>query len=102
MLNVVHQLMGGLRSSMGYTGVADIDALRTVSEGINALRSPDSSILLITHYQRMLNYITPDVVHVLYKGRIVRSGGKELALELEAKGYDWITNAIDAEEGSDS
>ena len=77
----------------------DIDALRTVAEGINALRGPDMGILLITHYQRMLNYITPDRVHVLYKGRIVRSGDKELAYELEARGYDWITSAVDAEEG---
>jgi Fe-S cluster assembly ATP-binding protein len=76
----------------------DIDALRTVSDGINALRSPEMGILLITHYQRILNYVTPDRVHVLYKGRIVRSGGRELAAELEEKGYDWITNAIDAEE----
>jgi Fe-S cluster assembly ATP-binding protein len=77
----------------------DIDALRTVSEGINALKSPEMGILLITHYQRILNYVTPDHIHVLYRGRIVRSGGKELATELEEKGYDWITNAIDAEEG---
>ncbi len=77
----------------------DIDALRTVAEGINALRSPEVGVLLITHYQRMLNYVTPDHVHVLYRGRIVRSGGRELAAELEEKGYDWITNAIDAEEG---
>ncbi len=77
----------------------DIDALRTVAEGINALRSPEMSILLITHYQRILNYVTPDHVHVLYRGRIVRSGGQELAAELEEKGYDWITSAIDAEEG---
>jgi len=77
----------------------DIDALRTVSEGINALRTPEMGVLLITHYQRMLNYVTPDKVHVLYKGRIVRSGGLELATELEAKGYDWITNEVDAEEG---
>jgi len=82
----------------------DIDALRTVAEGINALRVPaaDSGeaamgVLLITHYQRILNYVTPDRVHVLYKGRIVRSGGSELASELEAKGYDWITDAVDAE-----
>ena len=75
----------------------DIDALRTVSEGINAMRGPEMGILLITHYQRMLNYITPDQVHVLYKGRIVRSGGSELATELEARGYDWITGPIDAE-----
>ena len=76
----------------------DIDALRTVADGINALRSPEMGILLITHYQRILNYVTPDQVHVLYKGRIVRSGGQELAAELEEKGYDWITNAIDAED----
>jgi len=78
----------------------DIDALRTVSEGINALRGEDIGILLITHYQRILNYVAPDHIHVLYKGRIVRSGGRELAAELEEKGYDWITNAIDAEEGA--
>jgi Fe-S cluster assembly ATP-binding protein len=78
----------------------DIDALRTVSEGINALRGEEMAILLITHYQRMLNYVTPDHVHVLYNGRIVRSGEAELAAELEAKGYDWITNAVDAEEGA--
>ncbi len=78
----------------------DIDALRTVSEGINTLRSPEMSILLITHYQRILNYVTPDRVHVLYKGRIVRSGGRDLASELEEKGYDWITNEIDAAEGT--
>jgi Fe-S cluster assembly ATP-binding protein len=75
--------------------------LRTVSEGINALRSPETGFLLITHYQRMLNYVSPDQVHVLYKGRIVRSGGSELASELEAKGYDWITSEIDGE-GSES
>ncbi|HEX5369878.1 MAG TPA: Fe-S cluster assembly ATPase SufC [Dehalococcoidia bacterium] len=78
----------------------DIDALRTVSEGINTLRSPEMSILLITHYQRILNYVTPDHVHVLYKGRIVRSGGRDLASELEEKGYDWITNEIDAADGT--
>jgi Fe-S cluster assembly ATP-binding protein len=65
----------------------DIDALRVVADGVNALRSPDRAIVLITHYQRLLNYIVPDFVHVLSKGRIVKSGGKELALELEAKGY---------------
>ena len=75
----------------------DIDALRTVAEGINALRGPEMGVLLITHYQRVLNYITPDQVHVLYKGRIVRSGGSDLAAELEEKGYDWITSAVDAE-----
>ncbi len=68
----------------------DIDALRIVSDGVNKLRSKDNGIVLITHYQRILNYIVPDFVHVLYKGRIVRSGGKELAYELEEKGYDWV------------
>ncbi len=68
----------------------DIDALRIVSEGVNKLRSKENGIVLVTHYQRILNYIVPDFVHVLYKGRIVRSGGKELALELEEKGYDWV------------
>ena len=68
----------------------DIDALRIVSQGVNALRSPERAMILVTHYQRLLNYIVPDVVHVLTEGRIVRSGGKELALELEAKGYGWI------------
>src|SRR5262245_26886131 len=67
----------------------DIDALRSVADGVNALRSPDRGILIITHYQRLLNYIVPDKVHVLFGGRIVKSGGKELALELEAKGYGW-------------
>ncbi len=68
----------------------DIDALRIVSDGVNQLRAPDRSFLVITHYQRLLNYIVPDVVHVLMDGRIVKTGGKELALELEEKGYDWI------------
>ena len=68
----------------------DIDALKTVAEGVNAMRSPDRAIIVVTHYQRLLNYIVPDFVHVLSEGRIVRSGGKELALELEAKGYGWI------------
>lgn len=68
----------------------DIDALRIVANGIDALRCPDRSMILITHYQRLLNYVTPDVVHVLFEGRIVKSGGRELAHELEAKGYDWI------------
>ncbi len=68
----------------------DIDALRIVSDGVNALRGPDRSFLVITHYQRLLNYIVPDHVHVLVDGRIVRSGGKELALELEEKGYAWL------------
>ncbi len=68
----------------------DIDALRIVAGGVNKLRNEENAILLVTHYQRLLNYIIPDHVHVLFKGRIVRSGGKELALELEEKGYDWI------------
>jgi Fe-S cluster assembly ATP-binding protein len=65
----------------------DIDALKVVSDGVNALRSPDRGMIVITHYQRLLNYIVPDVVHVLSKGRVVKTGGKELALELEAHGY---------------
>jgi Fe-S cluster assembly ATP-binding protein len=68
----------------------DIDALRLVADGVNALRSPDRSVVLVTHYQRLLDYIEPDRVHVLVHGRILRSGGKELALELEEKGYGWI------------
>ena len=68
----------------------DIDALKVVSRGVNALRSPDRASVIVTHYQRLLNYIVPDFVHVLSDGRIVRSGGKELALELEEKGYTWI------------
>ena len=71
----------------------DIDALRTVSAGVNAMHSPERAIVVVTHYQRLLNYIVPDVVHVLSGGRIVRSGGKELALELEEKGYGWIEDA---------
>ncbi|HZT23604.1 MAG TPA: Fe-S cluster assembly ATPase SufC [Verrucomicrobiae bacterium] len=71
----------------------DIDALKVVSEGVNKLKRPDNAQLVITHYQRLLNYIIPDFVHVLVDGRIVRTGGKELALELEAKGYDWILKA---------
>jgi Fe-S cluster assembly ATP-binding protein len=68
----------------------DIDALKIVAEGVNGLRSPNRAIIVVTHYQRLLDYIVPDVVHVLSSGRIVRSGGKELALELEAKGYGWV------------
>ena len=70
----------------------DIDALKIVAEGVNALRDPSRSIVLVTHYQRLLNYIIPDYVHVLSGGRIVKSGNKELALELEEKGYGWIEN----------
>jgi Fe-S cluster assembly ATP-binding protein len=72
----------------------DIDALRIVAEGVNALRGPERSFLLITHYQRLLNYIVPDHVHVLLDGRIVRSGGKELALALEEKGYAWLEQEV--------
>ena len=68
----------------------DIDALRIVAQGVNALRSPKASFVVITHYQRLLDYIVPDVVHVLYKGRIVKTGDKSLALDLEERGYDWI------------
>ncbi|MGH7568779.1 MAG: Fe-S cluster assembly ATPase SufC [Gemmatimonadales bacterium] len=68
----------------------DIDALKTVAEAVNKLRRPDNAAVVVTHYQRLLNYIVPDYVHVLADGRIVKSGGRELALELEAKGYDWI------------
>ena len=68
----------------------DIDALRIVSEGVNKLRSRENAVIVVTHYQRLLNYIVPDVVHVLMDGRIVKSGGKELALQLEEKGYDWL------------
>ncbi len=68
----------------------DIDALRVVADGVNGLRSPERSIIVVTHYQRLLNYIIPDFVHVLSAGRIVKSGGKELALELEQKGYGWL------------
>ena len=71
----------------------DIDALRIVAGGVNKLQNPDNAIILVTHYQRLLNYIVPDFVHVLSGGRIVREGGKELALELEEKGYDWIKGA---------
>ena len=72
----------------------DIDALRIVAKGVNELRSPENSTIVITHYQRLLDYIRPDFVHVLYKGRIVRSGGPELALELEERGYDWIKKEL--------
>jgi Fe-S cluster assembly ATP-binding protein len=72
----------------------DIDALRIVSEGVNAMRGPDTGFLVITHYQRLLEYIVPDRVHIMWDGRIVHSGGKELALELEAKGYDWVKTEL--------
>ena len=74
----------------------DIDALRIVASGVNALRREDRAMIVITHYQRLLNYIVPDFIHVLHQGRIIRSGTKELALELEAKGYDWIKDEATA------
>ena len=70
----------------------DIDALRIVSEGVNKLRSENNALILITHYQRLLDYIKPDFVHVLNKGKIIKSGDKSLALELESQGYDWVTS----------
>jgi Fe-S cluster assembly ATP-binding protein len=74
----------------------DIDALRIVANGVNAMRSPERSFVVITHYQRLLDFIVPDFVHVLYKGRIVKSGTKELALELEERGYDWIKDEVES------
>jgi Fe-S cluster assembly ATP-binding protein len=78
----------------------DIDALKVVAEGVNSLRSPERAMVLVTHYQRLLNYIVPDFVHVLAQGRIVQSGGRELALELEKKGYAWV--AVHADEGKEA
>jgi len=75
----------------------DIDALRIVANGVNKLKRPDNASIVITHYQRLLDYIVPDFVHVLYDGRIVKSGGKELALELEERGYDWIKKEVEGE-----
>jgi Fe-S cluster assembly ATP-binding protein len=74
----------------------DIDALRIVADGVNSLRRPENAAIVVTHYQRLLNYIVPDRVHVLSAGRIVKSGGKELALELEARGYEWLEDAVGA------
>jgi Fe-S cluster assembly ATP-binding protein len=74
----------------------DIDALRIVAAGVNSLRSPDKATIVVTHYQRLLNYIVPDYVHVLSAGRIVKSGGKELALELEARGYEWLEQPVES------
>jgi Fe-S cluster assembly ATP-binding protein len=74
----------------------DIDALRIVAAGVNTLRRPDNATIVVTHYQRLLNYIVPDYVHVLSGGRIVKSGGKELALELEARGYEWLEEAVES------
>jgi Fe-S cluster assembly ATP-binding protein len=78
----------------------DIDALRIVAAGVNKLRAPERAIIIVTHYQRLLNYIVPDQVHVLSNGRIVKSGGKELALELEARGYEWVTDGEPAAAGA--
>jgi Fe-S cluster assembly ATP-binding protein len=72
----------------------DIDALKIVANGVNALRGPDRAIVVITHYQRLLNYIVPDIVHVLKDGKIIKTGGKELALELEAEGYAEVNGAV--------
>jgi len=74
----------------------DIDALKVVANGANSLRTPDRAILMVTHYQRLLNYIKPDKVHVMLDGRIVKSGGPELALDLEEKGYDWVEKEVAA------
>jgi Fe-S cluster assembly ATP-binding protein len=74
----------------------DIDALRIVANGVNKLKTPENSTIVITHYQRLLDYIVPDVVHILYQGKIVKSGGKELALDLEKHGYDWIKKEMEA------
>ena len=73
----------------------NIDALKIVSEGVNKLRSKDNATIVVTHYQRLLNYIIPDKVHVMKEGRLVKSGGKELALELEERGYDWVREEIE-------
>ena len=76
----------------------DIDALRIVANGVNKLRTDSNSTIVITHYQRLLDYIKPDIVHILYKGRIVMTAGPELALELEERGYDWIKKQVDGNE----
>ena len=70
----------------------DVDALRIVATGVNKMRRPDNATIVITHYQRLLDYIVPDVIHILYKGKIIKTAGKELALEIEKKGYDWLIN----------
>ena len=76
----------------------DIDALRIVANGVNKLRTKDNAFIVITHYQRLLDYIIPDFVHVLYDGKIVKTGGKELAFEFEEKGYDWIKKEVEKNE----
>ena len=80
----------------------DIDALRVVANGVNSLQRPDNACVLVTHYQRLLNYIVPDYVHVMEGGRIIKTGGKELALELESRGYDWVVDEYRARERSDT
>ena len=90
MLNPTLAVLGETDSGL------DIDALRIVAQGVNALRNPTNAFLVITHYQRLLDYIVPDVVHVLANGKIIKSGNKDLALELEAKGYDWILESTQA------
>jgi Fe-S cluster assembly ATP-binding protein len=88
MLNPVYCVLDETDSGL------DIDALKIVSEGVNAMRSPERGMLVITHYQRLLDYIVPDVVHVMVDGRIVLSGDKSLALKLEANGYDWVEKEL--------
>ena len=88
MLNPVYCVLDETDSGL------DIDALKIVSEGVNAMRSPERGMLVITHYQRLLDYIVPDVVHVMVDGRIVLSGDKSLALKLEANGYDWVEKEV--------
>ncbi len=73
----------------------DVDALRVVAEGVNKLKNDNNATIVITHYQRLLDYIRPEFIHILYKGRIVKSGGPELALEIENRGYDWIKEEVD-------
>jgi Fe-S cluster assembly ATP-binding protein len=75
----------------------DVDALRTVSEGVNALRGPDVGVLIITHYQRILDYITPDIVHVMYRGRIIKTGGRDFALEVDKQGYETLIQSLEGE-----
>ena len=78
----------------------DIDALRIVANGVSRLRTPDNAVVLVTHYQRLLNYITPDYVHVMDQGRIIKTGDRELALELESRGYDWVADEYRARQAA--
>ena len=94
-MNMGMKLLGGLALFLfGMEQMAD--ALKAVANGVNSLRSPDRAIILVTHYQRLLDYVEPDFVHVLSEGRIIRSGDKSLALELEERGYDWVREAANA------